>query len=153
VTIYHVSRLEVILPWHLNQRKPKHGSDNCPLWVAPYMTVCHYPFYGVMALETESQFSGIMVHPIFLACHIVSPRIYDIFSQKIRGGSRRARFHAPPNDIQIIISYTHYTTFYHHLPHPCLFCLCNDGRIEIFTGFGSGLCLLTGSRVSTHLVN
>jgi len=50
-----------------------------------------------------------------------------------------------------LISYTLFTTFYHYLPHPCLFCLCNCPKIVIFTTFGSGRCLLTGSRVSTHL--
>jgi hypothetical protein len=101
----------------------------------------------VMALETESQFSGIMVHTLFLACHTVSPRIYDIFSQKIRGDSRRGQF---PFVLPTTFV-THYTTFYHYLPHPCLFCLCNYSKIEIFTGFGSGRCLFNGSRVSTHL--
>ena len=50
-----------------------------------------------------------------------------------------------------LISYTLFTTFYHYLPHPCLFCLCNYTKIVIFSTFGSGRCLLTGSRVSTHL--
>lgn len=115
--------------------------DNCPLWVAPNMTVCHYPFF--LGYGTDAFLGLSYCHPN-KSCYFVRN-----FGGRLAKGSVPSWLaHAFRNLFTMI-----FPIYYTHFIYPCHFTIGKGSKIVVFSMIGSGRCLLTGIHVSTHFVN